>query len=428
MKILVLSDGGCTTGFGRVVHSIFERMVRDYGHEVHVLAVNHRGDDFMSLLDPTQKTPLRLYMPNKVKGDDIYGTTRILELLGSVQPDVVFSLNDPQVILQLLFENQYDPRRDLLQYRPITSYIPCDGINLPPEWAEKLGKVARVVTMSKWGQAQYPGSEMVYHGVDVEQWWPVAEKPIAVSTGAVLKTKKDCKEAFGFDPKGFLVGRIDSNSGRKDFPATWKALVPVMKRHKDIQVHFHCSASNAQSGVRLQAMFSREPAIADRFFVPDLHSSFIGWAQRDMNALMNAFDLFVSTSRGEGFGLSLAEAAACAIPVVAQNVSAIPEVVGGGGVLIEPQRLITVPSGEDNWLADIDAFSDAIEHLYESRGARRDIGQKGVAHARKNLNWDVATKAFNGFFEEDHAKFNEMMEERRIAVAALAAQGQPENV
>lgn len=388
-RILWLGDAGCHTGFARVTHAIGERLV-EMGHEVSVLAVNYDGD----YVDTT----LRLYRPTTINQQDIYGQTRILEMLATVEPDVVVMLNDPQVILQHLFENKFDPERILLQYRPILTYVPCDGVNLPPAWTTILPKVAKVVAMSKWGQQQYPGSEMVYHGVDTDQFWPVHERPITTSDGRVLKSKKDCKRAFGFDPDGFLVGRVDSNSGRKDFPASWKALVPLMKRYGDIQVHFHCESSNAAHGINLQVLFSREPDIdVSRYFLPGLHRSGHGWPQADMNALYNAFDVFLSTSRGEGFGLTLAEASACAVPVIAQNVSAIPETVGPGGILLEPQRLITVPSGEDNWLADIDAFTDALESLYRSRGARRDLGEAGLKHVRESFSWDEAASRFDEY-------------------------------
>jgi glycosyltransferase involved in cell wall biosynthesis len=215
----------------------------------------------------------------------------------------------------------------------------------------------------------------------------------------MLRTKRECKKAFGFDPDGFLVLRVDKNSGRKDFAATWHALAPVMLRHKDIQVHFHCAASDAGSGINLNALFLREPRIdRQRYFFPDLHDTFVGWSQVEMNALYNAADIFVSTSRGEGFGLTLLEAAACGVPVIAQNVSAIPEVVGPGGILLEPQRRLTVPSGQDVWLADIEAFTSAIEQLYESSGARRDLGERGAAHAR-TFSWDVAASRFHEYIE-----------------------------
>ena len=403
MKVLWLGDAGVSTGFSRVTHAIGERLV-GMGHDVHVLATNYDGDYI--------ETSLKLYRPTTLNPKDIYGQTRIVEMLGKVEPDVVVMLNDPQVIIQHLWENNYDTEKVLLQYRPILTYIPCDGVNLPPMWSELLTKVTKVVTMSKWGQSQYPGSEMVYHGVDTDHFWPVSEKPITISDGRVLETRKDCKRAFGFDPEGFLVGRVDSNSGRKDYPASWKALVPLMKKHKDVQVHFHCESTNPAHGINLQVLFSREPSIdSSRYFLPGLHRSGNGWPDEDMNALYNAFDVFLSTSRGEGFGLTLAEAASCAVPIVAQNVSAIPETVGPGGILIEPQRLITVPSGEDNWLADIDGFTDALEHLYASRGARRDLGQKGLEHVRKSFSWDAAASRFDEYIEA-LASSTEASEER----------------
>jgi len=402
-KVLWLSDAGCTTGFARVTHSIGERLVEDFGHEVHVLAVNYRGDSW-----PCERpghdhiTPLRLYRPNSVRSDDIWGMTRVVELLAKVEPDVVVMVADPQIVLNFLLRNQYDPEKILLQYRPMIHYVPCDGVNMPAEWTTILPKVTNSVAMSKWGQAAYEPSELVYHGIDQELWWPIWEKEKVTTTGIVCKTQADCKRAFGFEPDHFLVGRVDTNSARKDYPATVKALWPLMKKFKDIDVHFHCEdQTKYDNGVRFQAFLSRESEVdKGRFHFPGLHSSFEGWAQQDMNVLLSAFDCFVSTSRGEGFGLTLAEAAACGVPIVAQNVSAIPEVVGPGGILLEPKDTFTVPSGEDVWLPNIPAFTAAIERLYFSKGLRRDLGKAGVEHVRANFSWDVAATAFDGFITE----------------------------
>jgi glycosyltransferase involved in cell wall biosynthesis len=396
-KVLWHGDAGCHTGFGRVTHAIGERLVRDYGHEVSVLALNHKGDDFPSTLDPTQKTPLWLYRPNTGLGHDTGGYSRILEMLARVSPDVVVEYNDPDFLLHLLHENIYDPQQILRQARPILTYLPCDGTNLPPQW-QTLTTITNVVTMSEYGRSMYPGSKMVYHGIDTDQFWPVAERPIITSTGITCRSKRDCKDAFGFDPKGFLVLRVDKNSGRKDFGATVAALVPFMRRHSDVQVHLHTQTMESNSGVNLGTLLSRTPDIdLKRWFTPGLTDSWLGWPQADLNALYNAADIFISTSRGEGFGLTLAESLACGVPVIAQGVSAITEVVGPGGMLIEPQRLLTVPNGEDVWLADIAAFTDALEHLYESAGARRSLGEAGVAHVRKDFDWDVAAARFDRY-------------------------------
>lgn len=387
-KILWMGDAGCVTGFGRVTHSIGERLV-EKGHDISVLAYNFRGDYW--------PTSLKLYRPNTVKGDDVWGMTRVIELLASVEPDVVVMLHDANILIKLLVENSYDYEKVLLRYRPILTYIPVDGINRPVGWSEFLTKFTNVVTMSKFGQTAFPGSKLVYHGLDSDHFWPVSpERPITTTTGIVCTTKAECKAAFGRDPDTFLVLRVDKNSGRKDWPATIQALWPLMKKYDDITVHLHTEARN-DSGILVDALLSREPELHPRFATPDLFNSFTGWSQEDLNALYNSADLFVSTSRGEGFGLTIEEALACGVPVVAQNVSAIPEVVGPGGILIEPQRLITVPSGQDLWLADIEAFTEAIEKLYLNETWRHELGRLGYEHVTSSFSWDVAADKFNTY-------------------------------
>jgi glycosyltransferase involved in cell wall biosynthesis len=393
-RILWLGDGGCHTGFARVTHAIGERLIRDYGHDVSVLATNYQGDYY-----PTE---LKLYRPNTIVGTDYYGLSRILEMLARVEPDVVVMLGDPQIIIQWLFENpKYDPDRLLLGYRPLLAYVPIDGHEYPKAW-DVLGRVTQRVAMSKHGQTVMPEAPLVYHGIDSDVFYPVTERPITVSTGETLYTKRDCKRVFGYDQDGFLVLRVDSNSGRKDYPASWKALVPVMTRHSDISVHFHCKSTFGAdaSGVDFPALLSRDPETKDRFHFPDLHTSFIGWPVENLCALYNAADLFLSTSRGEGFGLTIAEALACGTPVIAQHVASIPEVVGPGGILITPERRITVPFGWEEWLPNIAEFSAAIEHLYLAGGVRRKLGEAGLAHVRETFSWDVATAQMDGIIEK----------------------------
>lgn len=416
-RILWLGDAGSHTGFARVTHAIGERLVEDYGHDISVLAPNYRGDFWPGLRDPGRQ-PLKLYTTyGPHSGTDIYGAKRIVELILRIQPEVVVTLNDPWVFLMLLGNNIADPDRVLLRAQPHIYYVPCDGTNLPPQWTELVPQVARVFAMSKWGQQHYEGSTLAYHGLDQDQWWPVEERPITTSDGRTLRTKAECKQAFGYDPGDFLIGRVDTNSGRKDYAATWKAVVPLMKRHKHVKAHFHVS-NRENPGVDFVQLFSREPDLEDRFFVPSMKHDFQGWPQRDMNALVNAFDVVVNTSRGEGYGFSNQEALACGVPVIAQNVSAIPEVVGPGGILIEPQRLITVPNGEDNWLADIPAFTEALQTLYDSPSKRQDLGRKGVEHVRTSFSWDATTALFHEAIEEDAARYRELLAEAEAERAA----------
>jgi glycosyltransferase involved in cell wall biosynthesis len=154
------------------------------------------------------------------------------------------------------------------------------------------------------------------------------------------------------------------------------------------------------AGYNLSAMLSRRNDLKQRFIFTGNLDTFTGWPAQDLAVLYNAADVFMSTSWGEGFGLTLAEALACGVPVVAQDVSAITEVVGPGGILLEPEREQTVPSGEEQQLPSVEAFVGAIERLYRAPGARRKLGEAGREHVMKSCSWDFAARRFHEFIGE----------------------------
>jgi glycosyltransferase involved in cell wall biosynthesis len=84
--------------------------------------------------------------------------------------------------------------------------------------------------------------------------------------------------------------------------------------------------------------------------------------ESDLNKVYNQCDIFLTTSRVEGFGLSVAEAMACGKPVVATNCSSLPELVvdGKGGFLCQ--------------MDDVKDFADKIRHLAADEDLRREMG------------------------------------------------------
>ena len=76
-------------------------------------------------------------------------------------------------------------------------------------------------------------------------------------------------------------------------------------------------------------------------------------------------DILLAPSLWEGFGLIMLEAMAQAIPVIASDVSAIPEVVvhAETGLLVPPR--------------DVDALADALTLLLGDKALRRHLGLMG---------------------------------------------------
>jgi len=92
-------------------------------------------------------------------------------------------------------------------------------------------------------------------------------------------------------------------------------------------------------------------------------------------SLYEEADVFVYPSLYEGFGLPVLEAMACGCPVIASNVSSLPEVVGEAGMLVDPY--------------DVDALAQAISTVLQDDGLKREMSRKGIAQAQK-FSWEKA--------------------------------------
>jgi len=84
--------------------------------------------------------------------------------------------------------------------------------------------------------------------------------------------------------------------------------------------------------------------------------------------------MFVYPSLYEGFGFPVAQAMASSVPVITSNVSSLPEVVGAGGILIEPKSVSQLA-------AAIRRYSpmNLIEKPSQAGPARKRKGFIGIA-------------------------------------------------
>lgn len=101
--------------------------------------------------------------------------------------------------------------------------------------------------------------------------------------------------------------------------------------------------------------------------------------EEDKEFILNLSSLFVYPSLFEGFGFPPLEAMACGVPVVASNNSSLPEVVGNGGILIDPDKP--------------DEIFHAMKEILSDAGLRENIIAKGLAQAGK-FSWKKAAEEF----------------------------------
>lgn len=113
---------------------------------------------------------------------------------------------------------------------------------------------------------------------------------------------------------------------------------------------------------------------------------FLGYIElEEIPKLMSGAIAFVYPSLYEGFGLPPLEAMACGAPVIASNVSSIPEVVGNAGILVNPQ------SKEE--------IAEAMIKIVKDEQLRNELHEKGIIRARK-FQWSKATEQVIEIIEE----------------------------
>jgi glycosyltransferase involved in cell wall biosynthesis len=102
---------------------------------------------------------------------------------------------------------------------------------------------------------------------------------------------------------------------------------------------------------------------------------------------LNALDVLVLPSRtlptrwSEQFGLVLAQAMSCGVPVIGSTSGAIPEVIGDAGLIF--------PEG------DVNALRDCLIRLRDDAGLRAELRAKGRARVMANYTHErIAGKTY----------------------------------
>jgi phosphatidylinositol alpha-1,6-mannosyltransferase len=199
---------------------------------------------------------------------------------------------------------------------------------------------------------------VVHLGTDPERFHP------GVDTASV-------RERFKLATGGWLL-TVANLFPHKGVDTVLRALPLVVQRVPDVR---YAVAGSGPERDRLEDL-ARELGVADRV-------RFLGAvADRDLPALYALATVYVGASRRadpmgvEGFGISLVEAAACGLPVVAGNSGGIADAVRDGetGFLVPPEDPV--------------AFAGAICRLLADEELAKRVGAAGRRAVETHYNWD----------------------------------------
>lgn len=218
-------------------------------------------------------------------------------------------------------------------------YFPVDA-SLEPKWTRILSAVDVAVAYTKFGKEQAEAAadkagrrlncHVLPHGVDTDIFNPAPEQ--RQDDRAMWVVGTEAKPVQFVKEGDFLMLNVNTNQWRKDAPRSLEILAELLKRGVPAKLVMHCRAATPY-GTDLESV-GRQLGL--ELYKDWVHSgglfgegdtTFMGYdregrplvgskvSKGDLARMYNAADLVLSTSLGEGWGLSITEALACGTPV-----------------------------------------------------------------------------------------------------------------
>lgn len=366
MKVTFLSytypypKRGFNPGIERVIESLSQELARK-GHDVHVITTYSRNN---GKKEEESVNGVKIHRVKDMR--DIFGrvgsifSLDFLSLNYSVKKcndilqdsDILhvfipFLLNIPNVPVVSHFHHPQKIRnfKEYL-YVPTSRYL----------WKKTYGKSDAVISVSKYS-ARYltkigiPPNKIfvVSNGVDTEKFHPNVDT-------------SELKNRFSSNNILLYVGPITQ---RKGLIYLIKSMPRILSEHKDTILVLVGEGDQERNLKKLSNELGISRKVIFEGFVPE----------DQLPIYYNACDLFVFPSLQEGFGIVLAEAMACGKTVVASNTTAIPEVVGDAGILVEPRNP--------------DTLAEAVIELLSDEHKRKRLERKAIKRVHENFTWSA---------------------------------------
>ena len=315
-RLLAYMDFDCPTGFGNVSKNLFERLTPFFEKndiQVDVCATNYGNKETLHYHKNVTVYNAKSFAKNM---SDKWYRDGFLKLLQSKPYDLVWMMNDLPVIdafmslMPVIRESKVKlmhPQFKLLLYTPIDS-------NPDPSWFKHAKDFDQIITYTKYGFDEIQkikrlkNLEIIPHGFDTKNFFEQSGQ------------KEECRKRVGIPQGKFVIGTVNKNQPRKDMAnaliafAEFKDTLP--KGH-NVCLYLHTYYDDP-TGVNLRTVGDKLGLVWEKDYTMPMHKKYIDGAYTlsDMNDVYNSFDVFLTTSTAEGWGLTLTEAICCKLPII----------------------------------------------------------------------------------------------------------------
>lgn len=382
MRVLICGDTPrVDTGFARCTRVAAASLLAA-GHDVAVLGISEDGDPQTANdgWGVQRAFDYPIYPARNMRSSRIsnwMGLDRIRPMVDYLKPDIVVLLNDPWNVPHYL--RQLRDEEDGPTVVPVVGWLAVDSDNHPH--SAELNGLAHVIVWTKYAEQQLRlgGCDRQFSvvplGVNAELYQPMSRDDARDLVMPALRDK-------------FVVGMVGRNQPRKRLDLAMDAFAR-WTRERDVKdaVLFMHVAPTGEKSCDLRALAQHHRLIG-RVVVTDTGDSGVGFCEELLRAVYCSFDVYLTTTQGEGWGLTTHEAMACGVPCVVPDWSALGE-WPGGAVLKVPcsSTALTAPLNSMPYtiggIADRAALVAALDALYRNPEMRTEYSCLGYAKARE---------------------------------------------
>lgn len=372
-KVFIIGDTPTVpTGFSTVIKNIFSNLTDDF--EISQLGINYYGDPHTTGWD--------IYPA--YSGGDVWGFGRLISLLRTTKPDVIFILNDIWVIAKYLdaIKKEVD-----LKKIPIVAYFPVDSYNFDEEWFKDFDLVSEIVVYTKFGYdvvkavlPSYRDATIIPHGVNTKDFYPVDYSKEELKRFMFPKN-----DSFWGD--SFIVLNANRNQPRKRIDTTMEGFKLFAEdKPENVKLYLHMGLKDSGWNI---IRLSKYLGIDTRLAVSNNNMQTQQVSVETLNRIYNVSDVGVNTSIGEGWGLVNVEHAVVGAPQIVPNHSACAELFSECGLLLPisnrqwNQETLTVSS-----LVRPEDLAYSLEDLYTNEELYNSLSKKAQnKFTQEEYNW-----------------------------------------
>ena len=351
------------------------------------------------------------------KGTNQFGEAIFEQVCLDFMPDVVCDIRD---FWMLDFEERSP-------YRPYFKWCLMPTVDAAPQarqWIATYESADACLTYSDWAGGvleDQSAGRINYRGSAPPSAHP-AYKPVA--------DKDAHKKEFGIDPEYGVIGTVMRNQRRKLYPDLFQAFSQFLKASDNKKHYLYCHTSYPDLGwdiPELLQQYGLSSHVLFTYICPETKKPFPslfkgamaqspytgkwgatlsnvknGASYEDLSNIMNLFDVYVQYANSEGFGLPQVEAAACAVPVMATDYSAMESVVRKlNGFPITPKaHYKELETGCMRAVPDNDLAAKMFADFFAlDKPERRELGADCRRQFEKHYQWHISGKQWEDYFD-----------------------------